>query len=361
MNGEFIEILRALERERDIPLAVLWEAIETALANAYKKHYNATGDVRLRLDSSKAGLRLFCERTVVLDKLEVENPHTQIDLEEARQYKPEVECGGVVLVPVDLEDFGRIAAQTAKQVVVQRIREAEREQIYQEFQERVGEILSGFVQRREGPDVIIDLDRAEAILPREEQVATEPYRPHERLRVYLLRVERTTKAPRIVVSRSHPSLIRRLFELEVPEVREGNVVIKAVAREPGARSKIAVWAKDSNIDPVGSCVGLRGSRVQAVVNELYEEKIDVVRWYPDPAQFIAEALSPAKVSQVRLSEADKSALVTVPDNQLSLAIGRAGQNVRLAARLTSWKIDIRSESQMEQGTPSMRKEREELA
>ncbi len=358
MNGEFIEILRALERERDIPLAVLWEALETALTNAYKKHCGIQGDVRLRLDSSKAGVRLFCELTVVE---EVENPHTQISVEEARQYKPDAEPGETVSVPVDLEDFGRIAAQTAKQVIVQRIREAEREQIYQEFQERVGEILSGFVQRREGPNVIIDLDRAEAILPPEEQVPNEPYRPHDRLRVYLLRVERTTRAPRIIVSRSHPSLIRRLFELEVPEVREGSVVIKAVAREPGARSKIAVWAKDANIDPVGSCVGLRGTRVQAVVNELYDEKIDIIRWYPDPAQFVAEALSPARVSKVQLNEAEKSALVIVPDDQLSLAIGKAGQNVRLAARLTGWKIDIRSESQVAQETRSADAAEEERA
>jgi len=358
MNSEFIEILRALERERDIPLAVLWEALETALTNAYKKHCGAVGDVRLRLDSSKAGVRLFCERTVVE---EVENPHTQISLEEARKFKPEAEIGDIVSVPVDLDDFGRIAAQTAKQVIVQRLREAEREQIYQEFQERVGEILSGFVQRREGPNVIIDLDRVEVILPPEEQVPNEPYRPHDRLRVYLLRVERTTKAPRIIVSRSHPSLIRRLFELEVPEVREGSVVIKAVAREPGARSKIAVWAKEPNIDPVGSCVGLRGTRVQAVVNELYDEKIDIIRWYPDPAQFIAEALSPAKVSTVHLNESERSALVIVPDDQLSLAIGKTGQNVRLAARLTGWKIDIRSESQISQDALATGKEEKESA
>lgn len=344
MNNELIEILRVLERERDIPLPVLWEALETALTNAYKRHCGATGDVRLRLESSKAGIRLFCERTVVET---VENPHTQISLREALQYKPDAQLGDKVSVPVDLEDFGRIAAQTARQVIVQRIREAEREQIYQEFQERVGEVLSGFVQRREGPNVIIDLDRVEAILPPEEQVPNENYRLHDRLRVYLLRVERTTRAPRLIVSRSHPSLIRRLFELEVPEVREGSVVIKAVAREPGARSKIAVWAKEPNIDPVGSCVGLRGTRVQAVVNELYDEKIDIIRWYPDPAQFIAEALSPAKVSRVTLNEREKSALVIVPDDQLSLAIGKSGQNVRLAARLTGWKIDIRSESQID--------------
>ncbi|MGQ9881050.1 MAG: transcription termination factor NusA [Armatimonadota bacterium] len=345
MNGELMEILHALERERDIPLAVLWEALETALTNAYKKHCGVMGEVRLRLDSSKTGVRLFCERTVVE---EVGNHHTQISLEEAQKIKPDAEIGDIVSVPVEIEGFGRIAAQTAKQVIVQRLREAEREQIYQEFHERVGEILSGFVQRREGPNVIIDLDRVEAILPPEEQVPNEPYRPHDRLRVYLLRVEKTTKAPRIIVSRSHPSLIRRLFELEVPEIREGSVMIKAVAREPGARSKIAVWAKEPNIDPVGSCVGIRGTRVQAVVNELYDEKIDIIRWYPDPAQFIAEALSPAKVSEVKMNDAEKSALAIVPDDQLSLAIGKAGQNVRLAARLTGWKIDIRSSSQVSQ-------------
>jgi transcription termination/antitermination protein NusA len=248
-------------------------------------------------------------------------------------------------VDMPADGFGRIAAQTAKQVVVQRIREAEREKVFGEFGDRVGEVLTGVVQRRESRGVYVLLGKVEALLPPSEQVHGEPYRFNDRVKVYLLEVRRTTKGPQVIVSRSHPSLIRRLFELEVPEIEDETVLIKSVAREAGARSKIAVASTDEKVDPVGACVGHRGSRVQAVVNEMYGEKIDIIRWHDNPADFIREALSPAKAMSVTTNEEAKSAYVVVPDTQLSLAIGKEGQNVRLAARLSGWRIDIRSETQ----------------
>jgi N utilization substance protein A len=277
---------------------------------------------------------------------EVENDYEQISLEEARQINPEAMIGETVTMDVNKDNFGRIAAQTAKQVVVQRIREAERRKIFDEYNEKIGEVVTGIVQRREGRNVIVGLGKLDALLPVQEHVETEPYRFNDRIKIYVLEVRETPKGPQVIVSRTHPSLIRRLFELEVPEIADGIVSIKSVAREPGARSKIAVMSRDEKVDPVGACVGHRGSRVQAVVNELYDEKIDIVRWNADTATFIGEALSPAKALKVTINEELKSAFVVVPDNQLSLAIGKAGQNVRLAARLTGWRIDIRSEAQV---------------
>jgi len=346
MNGDFLDALRQIENEKEIPVDVLLSTIESALETAYKKNYAATGDVRVRVSSSKGGFHVFCEKDVVE---EVENSHTEISLEEARQYDPDIQVGDSIEVEVTPENFGRIAAQTAKQVVVQRIREAERERVYEEFGERVGEVLTGTVQRREQRNVYVNLGKIEALLPPAEQVPTEPYRFNDRIKVYVLEVRRTPKGPQVVVSRTHPSLIRRLFELEVPEIAEGIVTIKSVAREPGARTKVAVHSSDDKVDPMGACVGHRGSRVQSVVNELYDEKIDIVRWNENIEKFIAEALSPAKAISVTCDEATKTALVVVPDSQLSLAIGKSGQNVRLAARLTGWRIDIRSESQLAQG------------
>lgn len=343
MNGDFIEALKAIEKEKEIPFEVLLETIESALVTAYKKHFAITSDVRVRVESGKMGFRVFCEMVVVDD---VENEHAEITLADARQHDPNATIGDVIEVEVTPENFGRIAAQTAKQVVVQRIREAEREKVFEEYSERVGEVMTGTVQRREQRNVFINLGKVEALLPGNEQVSTEPYRFNDRIKVYVLEVRRTPKGPQVIVSRTHPSLIRRLFELEVPEIHDGVVTIKSVAREPGARSKIAVASSDDLVDPVGACVGHRGSRVQAVVNELYDEKIDIVRWNDDIAKFIAESLSPAKVVSVEVDEATKSAFVVVPDNQLSLAIGKSGQNVRLAARLTGWRIDIRSELQV---------------
>ncbi|MCS6775608.1 MAG: transcription termination factor NusA [Chloroherpetonaceae bacterium] len=350
MNGEFLEALQAIARERDIPLETLVETVESALATAYKRNFATNmgvhGNIRVRIvpDKSAASpFRIFCEKRVVEV---VENEQEEISLEDARALNPDVLVGETVEIPVNPGNFGRIAAQTARQVMMQRIREAERRKIFDEFSERVGEVMTGVVQRREGRNVVVNLGKLEALLPVQEQVETEPYRSNDRIKVYVLEVRETTRGAQVIVSRTHPSLIRRLFELEVPEIADGIVTIKSVAREPGARSKIAVVSRDEGVDPVGACVGHRGSRVQAVVNELYDEKIDIVRWHADPAVFIAEALSPAKAVKVTVNEEAKSASVVVPDNQLSLAIGKAGQNVRLAARLTGWRIDIRSEAQV---------------
>lgn len=342
MNADFLDALRQIEKEKEIPLEVLLSTIESALETAYKKNYAATGDVRVRVSSSKGGFQVFCEKDVVET---VENEHTEISIGEARKHDPDVKAGDVIEIEVTPENFGRIAAQTAKQVVVQRIREAEREHVYEEFGDRVGEVLTGTVQRREQRNVFVNLGKIEALLPPAEQVATEPYRFNDRIKVYVLEVRRTPKGPQVIVSRTHPSLIRRLFELEVPEIAESIVQIKSVAREPGARTKVAVFSTDDKVDPMGACVGHRGTRVQSVVNELYDEKIDIVRWNEKIEKFIAEALSPAKATSVSCDDATKTALVIMPDSQLSLAIGKSGQNVRLAARLTGWRIDIRSETQ----------------
>ncbi len=343
MNGDFIEALRAIEKEKEIPLEVLIETVESALVTAYKKNFATTGDVHVRVQSSKTGFKVFCEKLVVD---QVTNSHAEISLDDARRVDPNITVDQYIEVEVTPEDFGRIAAQTAKQVVMQRIREAERDHIYDEYSEKAGEVLTGIVQRREQRNVFINIGKIEALLPPSEQVPTEPYKFNDRIKVYILEVRRTPKGPQVIVSRTHPSLIRRLFELEVPEIHDGIVTLKSVAREPGSRSKIAVASSDEQVDPVGACVGHRGSRVQAVVTELYDEKIDIIRWNEDLSRFIAESLSPAKVVSVTIDEETKSAFVIVPDNQLSLAIGKAGQNVRLAARLTGWRIDIRSEAQI---------------
>lgn len=351
MNAEFIEALKQIEREKEIPFAILLEALETALATAYKKSFNIEQDVNLRVEQAaqagKAPFKVFRKMTVVEN---VENEHAEIGVGDARaKYKPDAGLGDTVeeaLAPRDFERIGRIAAQTAKQVIVQRIREAERDKIFDEYNDKVGEVITGTVSRREGGSVLIALGKLEAILPIKEQVPTEPYRFNDRIKIFVFDVRKTPKGPQVVVSRTHPSLIRRLFELEVPEIHDGIVSIKSVAREPGHRSKIAVASRDDRVDAVGSCVGHRGARVQAVVNELYDEKIDIVRFSADNRQFITESLSPARVTSVQLNEDSKSAFVVVPDNQLSLAIGKSGQNVRLAARLTGWRIDIRSESQI---------------
>ncbi|MCL5104393.1 MAG: transcription termination factor NusA [Armatimonadetes bacterium] len=343
MNADFLDALRQIEKEKEIPLEVLLSAIETALETAYKKNFAAIGDVRVRVSSSKGGFHVFCEKDVVET---VENEHTELTVAEARKHNPDAVIGDAIEIEVTPENFGRIAAQTAKQVVVQRIREAERERVYEEFGERVGEVITCTVQRREQRNVFVNLGKVEALLPPAEQVPTEPYRFNDRVKVYVLEVRRTPKGPQVVVSRTHPSLIRRLFELEVPEIAEGIVTIKSVAREPGARTKVAVHSSDDKVDAMGACVGHRGTRVQSVVNELYGEKIDIVRWNENIEKFIGEALSPAKSISVKCDESTKTALVIMPDSQLSLAIGKSGQNVRLAARLTGWRIDIRSESQL---------------
>lgn len=345
MNGEFLEALQQIAREKELTQEALGEMVERALISAYRKNYNALpGEVRVRRETGKAAFRVIVERPIVADG-EVEQPE-QISISDAILINPDAQIGGILEKDVTDQIQGRIAAQTAKQVVVQQLREAEREKVVEEYSQRVGEVLTGVVERRDQRNVIVNIGRIDGILPPNEQTPGEPYRVHDRIKVYVLEAKQTQRGPQVLLTRTHPGMIRRLFELEVPEIAEGIVSIMSVAREPGARSKIAVSSRDDKVDPVGSCVGHRGSRVQAVVNELYDEKIDIIRWSADISQFIGESLSPAKVSYVKLDESNKAALVVVADNQLSLAIGKSGQNVRLAARLTGWRIDIRSESQV---------------
>lgn len=344
MNTEFIEALEELEREKGIAMDVLIEALEAALISAYKRNFGSLQNVRVHIDRETGEIKVFARKTVVE---QAEDERSEISLEAARAKDSRYELDDIVEVEVTPRDFGRIAAQTAKQVVVQRIREAERGIIFEEFSSREGDIVNGVVQRQDQKNVYIDLGKTEAILAPTEQIPGEDYRHGDRIKTYIVEVRKTTKGPQILVSRTHPGLLKRLFELEVPEIHDGTVELKSVAREAGARSKIAVYSKDENVDPVGACVGPKGMRVQTIVTELKGEKIDIVKWSQDPAKFVANALSPAKVVSVVIYEDDKIARVVVPDFQLSLAIGKEGQNARLAAKLTGWKIDIKSESQME--------------
>ncbi len=342
MNLELINALQDIEKEKGISSEVLLDAIEHALYTAYRKNFGTAQNSRIEIDKETGEIRVYSRKTVVAN---VTDSNTEISLEEAIKEEPEAKEGEVIEIEVTPRDFGRIAAQAAKQVVVQQIREAERGLIYEEFSSREGDIVTGTIRRQEAKNVFIDLGRAEGVLIPSEQIPTEKYNRGERIKVYITEVKKTTKGPQILVSRTHPGRLKRLFELEVPEIFEGIVEIKAVAREPGMRSKIAVYSRDENVDSIGSCVGPKGMRVQAVVVELKGEKIDIVKWSSDPREFIANALSPAKVDSVEINEEEKAARVIVPDHQLSLAIGKEGQNARLAARLTGWKIDIKSTSQ----------------
>lgn len=342
MNAEFIQALHDLARERGIEEAVLFEAIEAALSSAYKRNFGTSQNVKIDIDRTSGDIHVFSQRQVVE---EVTDPLLEISLAEARRKDPTYQLGDVVLQEVTPRDFGRIAAQTAKQVVVQRIREAERGQIYDEYTDRESDIITGMVTHAEGGNVYVELNKTEAVLLPGEQVPGEHYRSGDRIKAYILEVRKTPKGPEIIISRSHPGLLKRLLELEVPEIHDGVVELKGLAREAGSRSKIAVYSHDENVDAVGACVGPRGMRIQTIVNELNGEKIDVVAYDPDPAQFVANALSPAKVTAVEVDADTKVARVVVPDYQLSLAIGKEGQNARLAAKLTGWRIDIKSESQ----------------
>lgn len=341
---EFLTTLRELGREKGIEEEVLFEAIEAALISAYKRNFAAAQNVRVTLSRETGSYHVYAIKNVVADD-DVVDDITEISLAQARTIHPDYAIGDTVEIEVTPANFGRIAAQTAKQVVVQRIREAERGIIYEEYMSRESDIITGEVQRAEGRNVILDLGKTEAVLTPSEQIPGEAYRFGQRVKAYVVEVRKTSKGPQIVVSRTHPGLLKRLFELEVPEIQDGTVEIRSVAREPGSRSKIAVYSNDENVDPVGSCVGHHGMRVQAVVDELGEEKIDIVKWNENSAKFIANALSPAKVVSVAINEEEKVSRVVVPDYQLSLAIGKEGQNARLAAKLTGWKIDIKSESQ----------------
>jgi N utilization substance protein A len=342
MKSEFMLALTQLAAEKNLPKEVVISAVETALVSAYRKdNFAPNQNILVKIDPATGKVRVWAERLVVEKP---EDPRKEISLAEAKKIDPEAVIDGTVEVEATPRNAGRIAAQTAKQVILQRLHEAEHSAIFEEYSGKEGDTINGMVQRIESRQVFIDLGRTEAMLPASEQVRNERYRIGQRLKVYLLEVVRTAKGPQVVVSRSHPDFLRRLFELEVPEVLNGTVEIKAVAREAGYRSKVAVVANQEGIDPVGCCVGLRGIRIQNIMRELNGEKLDVVSWDQDATVFIASALSPAQVLSVTLDEDDGIATVVVPDRQLSLAIGKEGQNARLAAKLTGWRIDIKSAS-----------------
>jgi len=342
MSSELVDALVLLEKEKGISREVIMDAMEAALISAYRRNFNQAQNVRIDLNLGAGSMRVFARKEVVD---EVFDPRLEISLEDAQKINPNYEVEDIVELEVTPKDFGRIAAQTAKQVVTQRVREAERGIIYSEFIDREEDIMTGIVQRQDSKFIYVSLGKIEAILPTNEQMPNEHYKPHDRIKVFLTKVEKTTKGPQIFVSRTHPGLLKRLFEMEVPEIYDGTVEIKSVAREAGDRSKISVHSDNEEVDPVGSCVGPKGTRVQTIVNELKGEKIDIVKWSSDPTVFVANALSPSKVLEVIVNEEDKATTVIVPDYQLSLAIGKRGQNARLAAKLTGWKIDIKSESE----------------
>ena len=347
MNKEFILAVEELEKEKGISKDALIDAIESALVSAYKKNYSNSQNVRVNINKVTGDIDVFMRKIVVTDE-EVMDEYGELTLDEAHEIDPSYKLGDVIENRVTPKDFGRIAAQTAKQVVVQRIREAERGQVYDEFSNRQGEIVTGTVQRISNDTVFINIGKAEGILSVNEQVRGEKYAVNSRLKVYIMDVKKTTKGPQVYLSRSHPGLVKRLFELEVPEIRDGIVEIKSISREAGSRTKMAVYTSDPDVDPVGACVGPRGTRVQAVVDELFDEKIDIISWSDRPEELVRSALSPAKTEKVFINEEEQSATVIVPDFQLSLAIGKEGQNVRLAAKLCGWKIDIKSHSQYEE-------------
>lgn len=340
MSSNLLDALTALEKQKGISREVLLEAIEAALVTAYKRNFNQAQNVRVDLNSDSGSMKVYARKDVVE---EVEDDRLQMSLEDAHLKNPAYELGDVVEEEVTPKDFGRIAAQTAKQVVTQRVREAERGMIYEEYVDREDDIVNGIVERLDARNLYVGLGKIEAVLPVAEQIQTETYKPHDRIKVYITKVERTSRGPQVFVSRAHPGLLRRLFELEVPEIYEGIVEIKTIAREAGDRSKISVYTTNEEVDPIGSCVGARGARVQSISNELNGEKVDIVEWSEDPVVFVANALSPSKVLDVQVDEENRSTTVVVPDYQLSLAIGKRGQNARLAAKLTGWKIDIKSE------------------
>ena len=341
MSSELLDALTALEEQKGISRDVLIEAIEAALVTAYKRNFNQAQNVRVDLNLNTGSMVVYSRKDVVE---EVEDERLEISLEDAKLVNPAFEIGDIVEQEVTPRNFGRIAAQTAKQVVTQRVREAERGLIYEEYVDREDDIVNGLIERQDARNIYVTIGRVEAALPVNEQIQGEVYKPQSRIRVYITKVERTTRGPQVIVSRTHPGLLRRLFEMEVPEIFDGTVEIKSIAREAGDRSKISVFAHNDEVDPVGSCVGAKGARVQNIVNELNGEKIDIVEWSEDPVVFVANALSPSKVLDVQVNEEEKSTTVVVPDYQLSLAIGKRGQNARLAAKLTGWKIDIKSET-----------------
>ena len=342
-NKELILALEELEKEKGIKKSYVIEAIETALVTAYKRNFDSLENVRVDIDKQTGATHIYAIKDVTE---QAKDEATEISLEDAHKINKELKIGDQVDVEIVPKDFGRIAAQTAKQVIIQKLREVEREVIFNEFNERKGEIVSGIIQKADKNIVIMDLGRLEGIMPTKEQIPTEHYHVNDKIKGYVLDVEKGQKgAPQVIITRSHPDFVRKLLELEIPEIYEGVIEIKSVSRDPGYRSKVAVYSPDPNIDPVGSCVGQKGVRIQNVINELHGEKIDVIEWNEDPSIFIASSLLPAQIMAVDIKEDEKFAQVIVRDDQLSLAIGKAGQNARLAAKLTNWKIDIKSESQ----------------
>ena len=341
-NNELLEALNILEQEKNISKDTLLEAIENSLVTACKNHFGTSDNVKVSIDPETCEFHVFQEKTVVE---EVMDPVEEISLVNAKMINSKYEIGDIVNIEVQSKEFGRIATQNAKNVILQKIREEERKVLYDQYYSMEKDVVTGVVQRYVGRNVSINLGKVDAILTENEQVKGEVFQPTERIKVYILEVKATSKGPKVLVSRTHPELVKRLFESEVAEVREGIVEIKAIAREAGSRTKIAVWSNDPNVDPVGACVGMNGARVNAIVGELRGEKIDIITWNENPAMMIENALSPAKVISVIADAEEKSAKVVVPDYQLSLAIGKEGQNARLAARLTGFKIDIKSETQ----------------
>src|SRR5216684_162237 len=337
MNAEFIAMLDYLERERGIKREILLEAVSTALLSSSKKSVGAARDLRIDIDPRTGDIRALANLVVVDD---VKNPQDELALAKARRIKPDAKIGDIVEMEVTPRNFGRIAAQTAKQAMMQRIRQVEKEMIYEEFKDRAGEIVSGTVRRFDRSDVILDLGKFEAVMPQRERVVVEDYNVGDRLRAYVVAVENGIRGPEIIVSRSHPNFVRRLFELEVSEIADGTVEIRGIAREAGYRTKIAVWSANDKVDPVGACVGMRGSRVKNIVRELNNEKVDIIRWSSDPKDFVLEALKPAKVKNLVFDTEKKSVQISVDEDQLSLAIGKKGQNARLTSRLTGWEINI---------------------
>lgn len=349
-NKELINALNQIEKEKDISKDILLEAMENSLVAACKNHFGKADNIKVNINRETGEVNVYAEKVVVEN---VEDPVTQIGIGEAILKYSKSQIGDIVHVEVTPKNFGRIAAQKAKQVVVQKIREEERKALYNQYYSKEKDIVTGIVQRYQGSNVSINLGKVDAVLTESEQVKGEHFRPTERIKLYVLEVKDTTKGPRITVSRTHPELVKRLFEAEVTEVKDGIVEIKSISREAGSRTKMAVATNDPDVDPVGACVGLNGQRVNAIVHELRGEKIDIINWSDDPAILIENALSPAKVLSVNVEEAEKSAKVVVPDYQLSLAIGKEGQNARLAARLTGYKIDIKSETQVYEAAYSM--------
>lgn len=344
MNSEFIMALDAIAKEKNIDKEVLLEAVEAALVTAFKKDYGSNQQVRAEIDRETGAYRLLVSKEVVDEVL---SPQTEISLEEARRYSEQYEIGDIAEYDATPDLYGRIAAQTAKQVVVQRIREAERDQVYSRFSHLEHELVSGVVRRIEKRNVIVEIDQFETVMTPEEQIPEESYTPGERIKLYVAEVKKTTKGPRVVVSRSRTGLVKRLFETEVPEIRDGIVEIKSISRDAGSRTKMAVMSENPAVDPIGACVGNHGARVQAVMDELKGEKIDIIKYSDDPVEYIRESLNPAKAISVEINEEEKSCHVVVPEFQLSLAIGKKGQNACLAAKLTGWKIDIQSQPDTE--------------